>query len=257
MRRYLLVPLLLAVSCAGSGHARRPVAVLYEDEPWSRGIVPSASPLVALYDDGLVIYQDGRDGGAPRYVRAVLDERELAALEDALPPGLFALDRCYSLFEMPHHPFNVLHLWRNGVRTTMAVYGDLGPGSELRSRCPPAFLEARDALAGLRIARATPWHPDTVLVYFTVQELRGEARRPWPPTWPGLSAATTRRSDDGYGIHLDYAHLPELTGFLANPADSHAAVVIDGHPGLVTWVVPLPCHAMWDGSAGDDAAPAR
>jgi len=96
MRTALAFSLALLGACAAPRRERSPLVVLQEDEPWSMGVA-AASPVFALYDDGLAIYLDQPGHPAPRYASVVLTEAERGPLLASLSPELDDLEATYDL----------------------------------------------------------------------------------------------------------------------------------------------------------------
>ena len=246
MRVSFAAPLLLLGACASASLERRPLVVLREDEPWSLGSVASQSPVFALYDDGLVIYLERPSQRAPQYASVTLSEGERSRLLASLPPELDDLDRSYSLFDMPHQSANMLHLWRQGRRKTVYVYGDVRHDPERRKMCPRTFLAAYDALRSFKHPRAETWFPKRLVLHFSEQTLMKPARQPWNAGWPDLSHPDTQRVSNGWVLHLNFKHLDELAAMWEYAVNSHAAVEISGRQGYVTYAFPFPRREAWE-----------
>ena len=161
----------------------RPVAALYEENPWLM-VVGSDAPSVVLYEDGHVIHAvgEGRDarmveghlgpGAARRFVR---DHADLA--------GVAPFTECSGSTDQP----TVRILVRVGDRWDVrSVYGfSTDPRAHYPedAPAPPAFARAYRDLVALRAADDRPWVPETVEVMVWGFDY-ARAAVPWPPDLP-------------------------------------------------------------------------
>ncbi|HKR00827.1 MAG TPA: hypothetical protein VJT09_09140 [Pyrinomonadaceae bacterium] len=227
---------------------RRPVAVIYEHNPWAT-VIGSDSPSFALYDDGLVIFARRVEGKRGEYFSAVLTEQERSALVSSLPvEQFFKLEPRYETTLMTDQPTTVMYLWHNGERKAVSVYGGLRRTDNDRGQpAPAAFTETYEKLHDFELARATPWMPEKIEMMVWPYDAAGDALS-WPKNWPDTNHPETKKRGDGsdsiaYSIYLtrqQYETFRERAS-----ASSQNAVLINGRKWAFSFRLPFPGEDVW------------
>lgn len=244
MKRWILITLLLVVGVSGGRLATAqdeadtplPLLVLIEFDPWGM-VLGSDSPTFALYDNGLVIYR--YDGG---YYSIQLDAAPSGDLlgRFGVTAAFGELEDYYDTVLMTDQPSNGLHVWQDGQRKTVWVYGDLRADPEARSATPSAFLDIFDQVAAFDDARAMPWLPEFLEVMIWPFDTSEAAV--WPSEWPNLSSESTIvRYADQYSIFVPSMYYADYLA-LRFSAD---AVRLNGETWAFALRFPFPAETLW------------
>ena len=138
----------------------QPHVVLVEHDPWLT-VIGSDSPTVVLYSNGFVIFRarDASSSPSGYFSTQLTTARYKKLLAEIAPGSLSDLEDSYTASLSTDQPMNKLHVWANGNRKSVMVYGALRRDPEARSRVPNKFLRAFDALITFSVD-ASPWVPD-------------------------------------------------------------------------------------------------
>jgi hypothetical protein len=217
----------------------QPRVVLIERYPWAM-LMGSESPTLALYADGQVIFH--REGGGQELLSASLTAADYEAFVGRLAPvRLLQLADRYAASEATDQPLSELHLWTDGQRKSIAIYGDWRRAPDARARVPAELLTALDAIAGFRTP-ARPWLPDQIEVLLWPFDY-AETSTPWPADWPDFSQARQRGNELGQ-IFLPSTQYRRLRTFLASLAKKEA-VEFGGRKCVVAFRLPFPGEEAW------------
>ncbi len=245
-----------AFDCPPAEDNPLPVAVLLEYDPW-RMVVGSDSPMLAIYDDGTLIFWSWE---VESYLTMTLDAADYPALVDSLPltDAYFALDTYYDTVMVTDMPTNTIHTWRDDERgahqrDVVHVYGDLRmPETDewsARPHAPVEFLAVYDRLLEIIAAYeqaddAEMWLPPYIEVL--VWPYATTNAQTWPADWPGLDhPCTVRRHDDLYSIYVDSADYDTIMDIAGR------AVEIDGRTWAASMRFPFPSEQLWMRPAGE------
>lgn len=263
----LLVALLTVAAAEANGEARTPVLVLIESDPWDVTTQWLASPTVALYDDGLVIYRK-LDRGT--LMSTVLDQEEQRQLLSSLPlDALRDVQEEHRVSRWSHPPYNELYIWNQGALKRVAVMGFLRnpekwaahPSPEFveavkeeRAKIPPAFLQLFDALIDYDHANASAWTPETIEVL--LWPLSDPPMNPlaWPAEWPGPSHPNTKRWGIGYLVVLDVQELDKVKQMRVRLWEEGQALLFDGKAMTIDYRIPFPSEQAWRNPAFQGAS---
>lgn len=144
----------------------------------------------ALYADGTVIFRAPADEAIPSgYLSTRLSAAEHRQLTATIAPAaLSGLGESYVVVTSGEAPMHLLHVWADGSRKTISVFGDPS-GALARSRLPAALRRALHALASFSAPAASPWVPpstsDSVWLCLRPHIESTEASLGWPiGVWP-------------------------------------------------------------------------
>jgi len=215
------------------GARGQPIAVLVRTNPWAM-LIGGESPRLALYDDGLVIYQRGEDY---RHVR--LGAREAEALRNALGIGTLA---CfvghYGDTAISDQGEDNLFIGRGGPMSLVSVYGDGG------SALPWQVGQALERLSSFDHPDSRPWLPERIEIVVWPYENAPDRSVQWPSDWPDLNSETTRRRPTGYSIFLPSSEFQRLVALLGERPE-RGAIEINGRKWAVSPRFPFPREAVW------------
>lgn len=253
--RYLLILILLCVAVRAAGP--KPVLVVLERNPWLM-VMGSDSPILALYDDGGIIYLREKPAPDEPFFRRSVSGAEKTRLE-LMPYDLAkvadhyelsaATDQITTVIWTPEKKIVVYGSWRKA----RDFGGDSNPSLKAfvereRKRWESLPTELRQTLLRIdeqRKMSGTPWLPANIEVMFWPYEYAPDESIIWPKDWPGLSAKDTRRrGEDSYSVFLPSAKLPELRRFLETRKEK-GAVLIDGKKMADSFRFPFPGEELW------------
>ncbi len=218
----------------------KPTVVLVERDPWLI-VIGSDSPTFALYSDGHVI---ARNAETSAYVSTRLPAAEQKELLGRIAPESFLeLDEHYSASDRTDQPTNQLHVWIDGKRKSVSVYGPLRREKEARDRTPPVFLQAFDAI--VKIAPQTsPWTPELIEVLIWPYEHSPMEPLSWPDSWPNFESATPRGSEGLHQLFLSGTELDKLQQFVRSLGPKQA-VSLGGRKWAISYRLPFPNEEAW------------
>ena len=236
-----------------SAAGTKPVAVVYEMNPWLQ-VIGADSPSFALYEDGLLIFARPREEGGHEYASAKLGGRELADLVQSLPARqFFGLEPRYETTMATDQPTTVIKLWDGDSLKTVSVYGGLRrTDNDRQEAAPDAFLEVYEKLKGLRPAGAARWTPEKVELMIWPFENAGDPL-PWPKGWPDTAHPETRRRGESpgqisYSIYLTPARYEALRKSVSEK--SADALLINGRKWAFSFRFPFPAEDSWRKNKG-------
>jgi hypothetical protein len=225
-------------------HASEPRVVLLERDPW-RMVVGSDSPTFVLYSDGLAIFRASNANSSPSgYLSTRLSNAEYQAFISSIAPEAMAdLAASYMASSWTDQPNNELHLWLNGRRKSVSVYGALRRDVQARSKTPADFLRAFDAITKFSL-RASPWLPDFIEVLIWPFEYSPEKPLQWPEGWPPFEQARPRGREGLHQVLLEAKHLDRLNQ-LINSLKPKQAVSLGNRKWAISYRLPLPQENAW------------
>jgi hypothetical protein len=238
LRGFALLVLALSPLPTAADDQVQPRVVLVEHNPWAM-LMGAESPTLALYTDGQVIF---RAEGPEALLSARLTHAESQAFIGRLaPPRLLQLAERYAASDATDQPFSELHLWIDGKRKSIAIYGDWRRAPDARNRLPAELLSALDAIASFRTP-AQPWLPKKIEVLLWSFEF-AQTSKPWPADWPAFSQGL-QRGNDLRQIFLPAAQYGRLRTFLAS-LGSKEAVEFGGRKWVIAYRLPFPHEDAW------------
>lgn len=234
----------------------RPLVVYVRPDHWAM-VIGSDNPLVAIYENGDVIFPKGV-GGRLRYHHASLDASALedvrrrvqaigrvTALKRTYEIGRRAEDKPHAVFYLRDRDREMAVLvdgldyprWRPGPPDT-APPGPNHPPREL--------LQLHEWLSSFDAHASAEWTPKYVEVMLWNFALAPGPPVPWPSTWPTLaSERAVRRGEASWSIFLDAALLPELRRFVASARGRNAVVGLDGMKLAIDYRFTFPSEPVW------------
>jgi hypothetical protein len=235
------------VTSVQPGEAAEPLLVLVEANPWAL-VLGSDSPKLALYDDGVVIYQ--KDGA---YLAARLDTDDVQNFMDALQlEALTELAGNYSISELTDQPTTEIFLWADGQYKRIWIYGslnseapDLGPTRLAGlSQLPPQVAASYRRMSSFDRPDAVAWAPEAIEVMISPYEHAPDESIIWPSRWPGLDHPGTRQRGNGLSLFIPASEDAALRAFLQEQREL-GAVLIDGRKWAVSTRFPFPKEDRW------------
>lgn len=216
-----------------------PLLVLTEINPELR-ITGSDVPTFALYEQGQIIYKEGRKRESS-YAETRLAREQLQELLGSflISDDLLQLPRDTAASRAKGQPTMEL-LFNFDTLRVIRVYGDLRKDKIARENTPPAFLKVFDKITAYRDKQARKWLPEKIEVLVT--DYKGSARQAieWPASWPSLkSPDTIWRSEKLYSLYLDKKHYKELLSLMAK-LKGRRAVEINGKKFSIDYRLPFP-----------------
>jgi len=237
----------VTAAAPGSPASGEPLIVLYERNPWLMS-VGSDFPTVAVYEDGRVLFVEGKRGNE-RAMIGHLDARAAEALRDDLVgAGFMGVPSDTDCAKGVSDQVTVEVLVRRGAAWKMASAHGLGRDGSCDGRSPKAFVEAYRRLLKLRPADAKPFEPEELDVQIWGFENALGKPVPWPADVPAPPATVIPQwnapySPKGYHHVLSAKFRPQLEKLLRamNTGKSSRAMLLNGHK----WTVdPRP---LWPG----------
>ncbi len=225
-----------------------PLFVLVGQNPW-RLVLGSDAPTLAIYDDGVVIFQH-RTG----FKSVKLDASELEQLKQRL--GFVTLPtfaKHYELVNFTDATTSIFYVFNGPIPAVISIYGPLRADvvsingkvvDQTVSLAPEPLITAFDVANAFDHPRAKAWLPDRVEVAIWPYEYAPDASIFWPKKWPGLDHPTTVRTADGYDLYLPSTELPDLKRFLSSRRE-RGAIEIEGKKWSADLRYPFPKEEAW------------
>jgi hypothetical protein len=241
-----LVRVILAVGffAAMNATASDPVVVLVERNPWAT-VAGADSPTLALYEDRTVIFCPLAPSQSPSgYLYSRLPQTEYDALLAGLEiQSLVKLDDSYEASDSFDEPTTELHVWVNGTRKSIAVYGSLRDQSKSPSAVPHLFVRAFDQLSSFA-TKSSPWVPDAIEILIWPFSYSTDVPISWPRDWPSYERSIPRGENGLRQIFLDASQLSALIQ-LRRGLRSSQAVLLAGQRWAISHRLPFPNEALW------------
>jgi len=232
----------------------KPVFVLIEYNPWQM-VIGSDSPSFALYNNGLVIFQKGKEEKI--YYSTILNATYKNDLVHRLiPDNISAYKNYYELSEWTDQPTNLFYLKGYKIK----AYGDLrnpmddeedpffdetGKKDDLRDQFPDKLLDIFYISTSYDHADAKKWLPDHIELMCWPYSNAPDKSIIWPKDWPGLEDKNTaNRGKGSYSIYLPSHCYQELIVFLGT-CKQKGAVKINNKKMAVSIRFPFPKEEMW------------
>jgi hypothetical protein len=222
----------------------QPRVVLIEHDPWLM-VVGSDSPTFVLYSNGFAIFRARAASSSPSsYLSAQLTTAQhQKLLSEIAPESLLDFEDWYDASLSTDQPMNKLHVWVNGNRKSITVYGALRRDSEARSKTPSKFLRAFDALINFS-ADASPWVPDRIEVLIWPYDYSPERPLPWPKGWPPFEEARPRGARGLHQLFLPAEQFGRLREFVSSVKPKQA-VLLGGRKWAIDYRLPFPEEKAW------------
>lgn len=235
----------------------KPVAVLIQTDPWLL-VIGSDTPMVAIYEDGLVVYLKREKDKRPVLLSRRLSARELAAVRERLSSfGDYSkLNRYYNLApDTLDLPETKIYLSLGQTEFVTGVYGLMVPDTHLPAyvtfkgdvepdELPKAIKDLHSYLTSLDFPGAKPWKPPYVEAMVWGYEYAPDESIHWPKDWPGLDSPSTLKRGDAYSIFLPGQQLPKLRELLKTQKEK-GAVEIGGKKWAVSVRYTFPSEPVW------------
>jgi hypothetical protein len=242
-----------------------PIAVLIQTDPWLM-VIGSDTPLVAIYDDGQVVYLKRKKDKPPSLLHVQLSPGALKEIKDKLSTfGDYSkLNRYYDLarnsFDLPE---TKIFLSLGGKKFATTVYGLTVSGTSLRAystfagkqkpdELPKMIKDLHEYMTSLDFTDAKPWEPPYVEVMVWGYDYAPDESIHWPKEWPGLASPSTLKRGDSYSIFLPGKELTKLRDFLKTGKEK-GAVEIGGKKWAVSVRYVFPSEPVWLRAFRDDS----
>jgi hypothetical protein len=224
--------------------AADPRIVLLERDPW-RMVIGSDSPTFVLYSDGLAIFHASEPTKSPSgYLSTRLSKIQHEALISTISPeALGDLSASYMASYSTDQPRNELHVWVNGRRKSVSVYGALRRDPEARSRTPEQFLRAFDTITNFA-PKAGPWIPELIEVLIWPYQYSPDEPLQWPHDWPTFDQARPRGREGLHQVFLEAKHFESLRQ-LVSSLKPKQAVRYGNRKWAISYRLPLPQEDSW------------
>lgn len=225
-----------------------PIAVLLEENSWSNG---ADVPLVALYDNGLLVYKDESIVNDFPFKAIYLQKNELNKLLKQIGPieKFFQLHPYFSLVDGWDLPSTKIFLSNSEHRKFVSIYGSHIVNKQLviifnedkNIVAPKEFIRIQSILSGLSYPSATPWIPEYYKIIICAPS---ETSR--PDTFPDLKIQLTeRRKNDEYSLLIKGTRKAELIKFFPY-RQKREDIVIGGKKWAVVSILPVfPGEPIW------------
>ena len=242
----------------------QPIAVLIQTDPWLM-VIGSDTPMIAIYNNGLVVYEKREKEKEPVLFVKQLNTNELADVQKKLISlgDYKKLKRYYDLapaitdlpetriYLSPEVGDLVTTVYGLMVQDTYlpaySTFGDKGKVDKL----PAVLKELHEYLTSLDFTDATPWTPPYVEVMIWGYDYAPEDSIHWPKEWPGLDSPSTLKRRDAYSIFLPGTDLPRLRDFLKTQKEK-GAVEISGKKWAASVRFTFPGEPIWRRKFRDD-----
>jgi hypothetical protein len=235
----------------------KPVAVLIQTDPWL-DVIGSDTPMVAIYDDGQIVYKKREKGKASTLLHKQLSREALAEIKRKLSSfgDYSTLKRHYDLMpNVTDQPEAEFYLSLGGKEFVTEVYGLAVPDAKLPAytvfdraekpdKLPQAIKDLHTYLIGLDFADAKPWMPTYVEVMIWPYEYAPNESIHWPKDWPGLESPNTLHRGEAYSIFLPGQELPRLRAFLKTRREK-GAIDIQGKKWAACFRFTFPSEPVW------------
>ena len=263
MKRTLAVLVLMFV-CA-TAHALdidpfrgpKPIAVLLQTDPWLM-VIGSDTPMVAIYEDGQVLYLKRAPKKDPVLLVAHLSQKALTNITQKLSSfGDYSkVKRHYNLApNVTDLPETRIYLSIGNTKLVTSIYGlkvsdthlpaySTFPGHQRPDDLPKAVKELHAFLTTMDFADAKPWKPQYIEVMIWPYDYAPDKSIHWPRDWPGLDSPNTLKRRDAYSIFLPGSDFPRLRGFLKTQKEK-GAVEIGGRKWAVSVRYTFPSEPIW------------
>jgi hypothetical protein len=226
-----------------------PLAVVLETDPWN-SVIGSDTPLLALYEDGELVYV-GAHGKSARYDRRRLSQNELALAKTKLAALAAAkVERRIDLIMATDQPETYLYA-RSGNKTAatgvygLAVRGGLpAPLPQEAANLPPALRETYSFLLSLAAKDGRPWRPKYVEAMLSPFDESKGREIAWPKGWPGLKSTAARARHGSYSVFLPDDQQEKLFALSAAQGDDNF-VSVDGKKWSVSARLVFPSEPVW------------
>lgn len=235
----------------------KPIAVLIQTDPWLM-VIGSDNPMVAIYDDGRVVYWKAEKDKSPLYLTKQLSAEALAEVKKKLSAfGDYSkLERYYNL--APNSldlPETYIYLSLGQGEFVTGVYGLMVPDTHLFAyitfggdrkpdELPKPIKDLHSYLTSLDFADAKPWKPSYVEAMIWGYDYAPDESIHWPKDWPGLDSPNTLKRGDAYSIFFPGKELPKLREFLKTQKEK-GAVDIGGKKWAVSVRYTFPSEPIW------------
>jgi hypothetical protein len=235
----------------------KPVAVLIQTDPWLM-VIGSDNPMVAIYDDGLVVYWGREKDKGPVYLAKQLSAKGLVEVKKKISAfGDYSkLKRYYNLapnwLDLPE---TYIYLSLGQGEFVTGVYGLTVSDAQLPAdttfegdrkpdELPKAVKDLHRYLTSLHFAGAKPWEPPYVEAMIWRYDYAPDESIHWPKDWPGLDSPNTLKRRDAYSIFFPGKELPKLCEFLKTQKEK-GAVEIGGKKWAVSVRYTFPSEPIW------------
>lgn len=234
----------------------KPLAVFIQTNPWLK-IIGSDTPLVAIYDNGDVIFRRDVKGSFVQH-QVTVSKDQLEQIREKLKPVLALKDlkRAYNLQPGWSDQPEALFYVRNDQRElATSVYGLIPVNTSstryafvrsapVADRPPYELLALHKWLYELDYANSKVWTPKFVEVMLWDYSYAPDASIHWPQAWPSLKSERTIMRGDDYSIFLDGESLPQLRQFLAT-RKPRGAVEVEGKKLAAAYRFTYPGEPVW------------
>jgi len=230
---------------------------MMQTDPWLM-VIGSDTPIVAIYEDGLLIYLKKDKVKDPVYLYKHLSANELAGIKKRLSSfGEYSkLKSYYNLApNVTDLPESKIYLSLGKKEFITRVYGLMRSGTKLPAytayrseqkpdELPKPISDLHAYLASLVFEDARPWEPEYVEVMIWRFDHAFGKSIPWPKDWPGLESSNTLKRGNSYSIFLPGKELPTLRNLLKTLRETRA-VEIDGKKWAISVRYTFPSEPVW------------
>ena len=231
-----------------------PLFVLIEYNPWQM-VIGSDSPTFALYNNGLVIFQKGRE--EKKYHSTILKPSYKNDLAHRLIPDTISdYNNYYELSQWTDQPTNLFYFKGYKIK----VYGDLrnpmddeddffsdetDSENNIGDAFPEKLLDIFDISTSYDHPDAEKWLPHHIELMCWPYSNAPDKSIMWPKGWPDLEDKhTTNRGKGSYSIFLPSHFYQELIAFLGT-SKQKGAVKINNEKMAVSIRFPFPGEEIW------------
>ena len=235
----------------------KPIAVLIQTDPWLM-VIGSDTPMVAIYDDGQVLYLKKGENENPSLLQTQLSPDALTKIKDKLSSfGDYSkLKRHYNLMpKATDLPETKIYLSLHGKEFVTDVYGLMVSNTQLPAYSilgnkqnpdglPQEIRELHTYLTSLNFTEAKPWRPTYIEVVVWPYDYAPNESIHWLKEWPGLDSPNTLNRGNSYSIFLPGKELSKLQDFLKTRKEK-GAVEIGGKKWAASLRYTFPGEPIW------------
>lgn len=235
----------------------KPIAVLIQTDPWLM-VIGSDTPMVAIYDDGQVLYWKKGEKREQTLLQTQLDTDALKKIKDTLS-SFGDYSKLKHRYDMNPNatdlPETKIYLSLNGKEFATSVYGLMVSNTQLPAYSisgnnqkpeglPHEIRELHTYLTSLNFAEAKPWQPTYIEVMIWPYDYAPGKSIYWLKDWPGLDSPNTLKRGDSYSIFLPSKELAKLQDFLKTQ-NKQGAVDIGGKKWATSIRYTFPSEPIW------------
>ena len=235
----------------------KPIAVLIQTDPWLM-VIGSDTPMVAIYEDGQVIYLKKEKDKPSVYLHKQLTKDELDGVKKKIVFFVQPSDikRSYDLApNVTDQPETKIYINIDGKIQATTIYGLIkslpaysSSGEKRPDQLPSLLTDLNDYLTNLSFPDAKEWEPAFVeAMVWGGDEVWGTkpSNIHWPKEWPGPNSPNSVKRKEIYSIFLPGTELTKLRNLVKEEYSGRGGVLIEGKQWAVDFRFTFPNEPVW------------